>query len=121
MWGRSKRSAKSKGHLFYGPKYVDEARREWIRQQDCHVMGVPTGAVYLQAGRYVRTIAVVVAHVKSRGSSGRDKGNMIPLDAKLHDEQGVIGWPAFCRKYGIEDRRAVAAEYERRYQAEQQS
>ena len=49
---------------------------------------------------------IVSAHVKSRGAGG-DRFDQAPLCWAHHDEQGVVGVPAFNRKYRI-DLRAKA-------------
>ena len=61
---------------------------------------------------------VVPAHYKSRGSGGVDKSNMMPMDRRIHDWQGVIGWRTLVRTLGLKPPREITAYYERRYQAE---
>ena len=107
------------GHMF--PKNVDEARREFIRAQPCAVTGARTGEWIRRESWMPETLpvgwraTVVCAHVKSRGSGGKDQGNMIPLDSRLHDWQGQIGWPAFQRRNCWQSRFEIAAEFERWY------
>ena len=107
-----KYNAKRKGHLF--PRGVDEARRAWIRRQPCHVLGLRTGA-HVEWEGHLYHVCVVPAHVKSRGSSGIDRGNMIPLASFLHDWQGQIGWSAFEKRAMKVPRKQVALAYEARY------
>ena len=113
------RNAKRKGHAF--PKNVDEARREFIRAQPCAVTGRVTGEWIKREDWMAQTLPkwwkcfVVPAHVKSRGSGGKDQGNMIPLDSRIHDWQGQLGWPAFQRRISWMSRFEVAATFERRY------
>ena len=112
-------NAKRGGNAF--PKNVDEARREFIRAQPCAVTGLFTGEWITREAWMAQTLPkwwkcrVVPAHVKSRGSGGKDQGNMIPLDSRLHDWQGQIGWPAFQRRNSWQSRFEIAAEFERRY------
>jgi len=113
------RTQKSGGHLFAGN--VDEARREFIRKQPCAVTGARTGEWIRRESWMPETLpvgwraTVVCAHIKSRGASGKDQGNMIPLDSRLHDWQGQIGWLAFQRRNCWQSRFEIAAEFERRY------
>jgi hypothetical protein len=110
---------KRQGHLF--PKNVDEARRDFIRRQACAVTGRVTGEWVPREPWMPKTLPemwrcfVVCAHVKSRGSGGADKANMIPLDSRIHDWQGLIGWKALVKKLKLEAPAEIAAEYERRY------
>lgn len=91
--GRSKRSAKSWGHLF--PKAGhDPAYRAFARSLGCRLLLVVGGLRHRCWGR------MVFAHVKSRGSGAGDKGNGVPLCEGAHDEQGR-GTKSFERKYGI--------------------
>lgn len=103
------------------PKNVDEARRDFIRQQACAATGRVTGEWIKRESWMPMTFPkwwrchVVVAHVKSRGSGGVDRANMIPLDSWIHDWQGLIGWKALVKKLKLEAPAEIAAEYERRY------
>jgi hypothetical protein len=112
-------NARRGGHAF--PRNVDEARRDFIRAQPCAVTGRFTGEWIKRERWMAQTLPVawkcfvVVAHVKSRGSGGKDQGNMIPLDSRLHDWQGQIGWPTFQRRNNWQSRFEIAAEFERRY------
>lgn len=112
-------SKRRKGHAF--PKNVDEARRDFIRAQPCSTTGRLTGEWITREEWMAQTLPkwwrchVVVAHVKSRGSGGKDRGNMIPLDSRIHDWQGQIGWPAFERRQSWKSRFEIAATFERRY------
>jgi hypothetical protein len=119
-------NAKRKGHAF--PKNVDEARRDFIRARPCLATGKRTGQlVYFDPTWMPRTwlkaspwrCYVVCAHVKSRGSGGKDVANMVPLDSRIHDWQGVIGWPEFERRLRLIPRAEIAARYEKGYQLEQ--
>lgn len=117
----SVRSKKSGGHLFY--KTVDEDRRAFIQGCRCAVTGAATGEWIRRESWMPKTLPVgwvcfvVCAHVKARGAAGPDVGNMIPLDSRMHEWQGQIGWPAFERRLKLEPRQDIAAEYERRYLA----
>ena|SRR5258706_4173656 len=113
------RNAKRGGHMF--PKNVDEARRDFIRAQPCAVTGRITGEWIKREDWMAQTLPkwwkchVVPAHVKSRGSGGKDQGNMIPLDSRIHDWQGQIGWPALQRRVSWMSRFEIAATFEQRY------
>lgn len=87
---RSKRSAKSGGHLF--PNGVDQARRAFVRTFPC--------APCLAAGlrQQTRTLA---CHLKSRGASGVDAGNLWPGCNAHHQEQHVTGIVTFQKRYRI--------------------
>lgn len=112
-------SKRRKGHMF--PGNVDEARREFIRAQPCAVTGRMTGEWIKREDWMAQTLPkwwkchVVPAHVKSRGSGGKDQGNMIPLDSRIHDWQGQISWPAFQRRVSWMSRFEIAATFEQRY------
>lgn len=113
MRGKSKRSAHSKGHLF--PKNVDQKRRAFIRTFPCEIALAPG---FNGGGAQIDTHfchgAVECAHIKSRGSGGLDAGNMIPLCHAAADQQGLIGWRTFERRWRI-DARKRAASYESYY------
>lgn len=110
-WGPSKRSAKSKGHLFPAP--VDEARRQYIRGLSC-ILSLHKDA----DNRPHRCDSIVLAcHVKSRGSGGKDAGNMFPGCNAVNQEHGRIGTIGFERKHGVA-LSVVAARLERVYVSE---
>lgn len=122
---RGKRTRKSGGHLFAGN--VDKSRRAWISEQACLATGKRTGQlVYFDPTWMPRTwlkaspwrCYVVCAHVKSRGSGGPDVANMVPLDSRIHDWQGAIGWPEFEKRLQLLPRAEIAALYEKGYRAE---
>jgi len=109
--GKSKRAQKSGGHLF--PANVDKAFRAWVREQPCVVTGYATGGWSAILGRAVR---VVCAHLKSRGSGGKDAENIVPLDWQLHDELGQRGRSEFELRYRVSLPHAAAiiwARYQR--------
>jgi hypothetical protein len=114
-------SKRRKGHMF--PGHVDEARRAFIRSQRCAITGAATGEPIFYESWMPKPWRimcpwksyVVCAHVKSRGSGGVDQSNMVPLDARIHDWQGVIGWRALVKKLKLDAPAEIAAEYERRY------
>ena len=55
-------------------------------------------------------------HVKSRGSGGKDEGNVIPMCRSHHVEQHSKGWRYMESVYGIEPL-AVAEQVEEKWQA----
>jgi hypothetical protein len=122
--GRSKRAAKSGGHLF--PRNVSLSRRAFIRRERCIATGRKSGEVVtaqpwmspaLQAlCPYIAR--VVAAHVKpGRGAAGPDVGNMVPLEWMLHDWMGQIGQPAFVQRLRLMPLGELAQHFEQRYQA----
>lgn len=103
---RGKRTKKSGGHLF--PNSVDEARRAFVRTFPC--------APCLAAGltQQTRTLA---CHLKSRGASGVDAGNLWPGCNAHHQEQHVTGIVTFQKRYRINLAR-IAERVEYQYQRE---
>lgn len=71
------------------PPVVDEAFREWIRNQPC----VALGAACLGP--------VDACHVKSRGAGGADPKNLFSACRKHHAEQHTLGIKSFGAKYGF--------------------
>jgi len=88
------------GHMF--PKNVDEERREYIRGLPC----VLSGRWYRPTARAIQRThvcigAVRACHLKSRGSGGKDAGNMWPGCDGAHEQQHHLGVPAFEAKWNI--------------------
>lgn len=120
---RGQRAKRSGGHLF--EKLVSQPRRSWIRQQACVALGVKAGDVvtvkpWMPAS--LRALCpyrarIVVAHVKSRGAGGSDAGNVVPLEAMLHELQGQWGWKTFCKRLSLMPAVELAALVEDRYLA----
>jgi len=76
---------------------VNEAFREWIREQPCCIPGCLS-----------RWKNVECAHVKSRGAGGVDEGNAVPMCAGHHRYQHLIGIKAFQERMHV-DLAAIAA------------
>lgn len=95
-------------------KYLD-----WLKTQVCAV----TWAIFSRGERISYSYEVIIdpAHgpVNGIGSKGSDDG-AIPMTRAFHEEQTLIGWPKFEKKYGI-DRAAIAAEHYARFKGEMQS
>jgi hypothetical protein len=83
---------KRQGHAF--PKNVDESYRQWIRLLPCLLRG-RTGCPVGDWG------VIDAAHVKTRGSGGKDRANLVPLCHYHHMEQHDLGIPSFERKYEV--------------------
>jgi len=119
--GRSKRSRKSKGQLF--PKLVDEQYRSWIRRQPCLLIGRVPWEVRIapMPGDFAHGCWGIVqpAHVRNRGAAGPDHGNIVPLCAGAHDEQGRAK-KTFEARWGV-DLEAEAIKLFGRYKREQVS
>ncbi len=120
-----KYNAKRKGHAF--PKNVDRDRRDWMHEQACVATGKRTGQwIHYDPTWMPRTWSrlapwrcyVVCAHLKSRGSGGKDVANMMPLDSRVHDWQGAIGWPEFEHRVGLIPREEIAQNYDAAYRTE---
>jgi hypothetical protein len=106
------RTKRTGGNLF--PDGVDEARREFIRSLPCILTD---RCCYAKGGIPLAHICVgprQACHVKSRGSGGVDKANMYPGCSAAHDQQGIIGIPAFNKMWGL-DLKFMAEEYEQIY------
>jgi hypothetical protein len=89
---------------------VDRDLREWIKTLPC-VIGVKLGTFrHCSRGRDPH-------HVKSRGSSGPDHGNLVPLCRTHHDEHDYMGCESFPAFYGV-DLKAIAQDLYSRYQQE---
>src|SRR5262245_25234872 len=111
------RTKKSGGHLF--PKLVDETFRDWIRTKPCVLRGRMRSTHWTAFGLVTKNAVVVThecvgrvraCHVKSRGSSGPDAGNLYPGCDAAHDEQGRIGLTSFERRWNL-NLREIAANY----------
>ena len=109
------RNAKRGGHMF--PKNVDEGLRDWIRGLRCILDGwgvkvwtrPGTGTTHMCWG------SSQVCHIKSRGTGGPDRNNVVPMCAYAHDEQHRIGIPAFEKRWGVnlkEVAHALTAQYD---------
>ena len=88
------------GHMF--PKNVSEERREHIRGLPCVLSGRWSRATPHAIQRTHVCIGTVRAcHLKSRGSGGKDAGNMWPGCDGAHEQQHRLGIPAFEAKWNI--------------------
>ena len=120
---KGQRAQRTKGHLF--DKMVSTGRRSWIRRQACIATGAHTGDLIgwrPWMPESWKSLApwrakIVVAHVRSRGAAGADEGNVVPLDAWLHDWQGQVGWREFAKRLRLADPKEIAATIEEQYQA----
>lgn len=99
------------------PPIRDDAFREWIRAQPCHLGDRDP----CECGGYQRVsnrhLATECSHIKSRGAGGGDPANIVPQCGTHHKELHRIGRKTFERRYGV----ALAVEaddYWERYQAE---
>lgn len=89
---------KSKGGSRF-PKRRNKPYRDWIKGHDCAVRthGVRQSDCGTRPNRY----KIEAAHVETKNSGGYDRGNLLPLCPKHHDEQeGHIG--EFQDKYGMD-------------------
>lgn len=100
------------GHAF--PKNVDEAYRAWIRTLPCLLANRP---LYLGSFTHVCWGAVQVCHVKTRGSGGADRNNVVPMCAGAHDQQGVLGIRDFEKHWRV-DLKTIARQLTEIYEAE---
>ena len=120
---KSKRSAKSDGHLF--PKNVSLSRRAFIRRERCIATGKRTGEWVTAEPWMPETLKalcpykarIVAAHVDARGPGHPDEANMVPLEWMLHQWQHQIGWRSFQGRLGLMSVKEIAARFETRYQA----
>ena len=92
-------------------KHRDYEYQTWIRRQACIAwLQVPAvGYGPQHEGR------MHCAHVRSRGAGGDDHGNCVPLCARHHNEQHLIGVHSFELRYGL-DLKAEAEKLWRAYQ-----
>lgn len=79
-------------------KVEDRAYRDWIRMLPCLVFEKVPGASC--SFWSVSRPGVEVAHVRTRGAGGADRGNLVPLCPKHHDEQEG-DTAGFERTYGL--------------------
>jgi hypothetical protein len=94
------------------PKNVDEARRDFIRSKPC-VLQFELRAPAYQSGFHHShdcTSPTRACHLKSRGSGGKDAGNMWPGCDAAHAEQHRLGIPVFNQRWHVN----LAAECARR-------
>ncbi len=104
------RNAERGGHAF--PKNVDTLYREWIRALPCILSGKMCAH-----GQHLCWGTVQVCHVKNRGAGGPDRQNCVPMCASAHDQQHVIGIPAFNKLWEL-DLAFLARRYTEQYEAE---
>lgn len=69
------------------PKRRDPAFIAWIKMQPCTVTRVLTGWYIIGSGQLTEIARIEAAHLKTRGSGGYDRGNVVPLHWRLHREQ----------------------------------
>jgi 5-methylcytosine-specific restriction endonuclease McrA len=60
----------------------------WVRLRSCLVCGRPP--------------VNQAAHVKTRGSGGKDLDNVVPLCYRCHSEQHTIGIKTFQKRHGLD-------------------
>ena len=64
---------------------------------------------------------VEAAHVKGRGAGGVDAGNMMPLDATVHQWAHQIGPTEFRRRLRLAPLAEIAEAFEDRFQAKRRA
>lgn len=60
--------------------------------------------------------SIQVAHVRSRGAAGADRGNVVPLCLGAHHEQHTLGTKSFEARWGIDlkaEAHRLLTEYEK--------
>jgi len=107
---KGKRTKKSGGQLF--PKRHDPAYRAWVRTQHCVVHGrVLTNAGLQQLRAFFSPEVrywhgcegpIEGCHVKSRGAGGSDRGNMVAMCHRAHQEQHACGIKSFQARWGVD-------------------
>ena len=97
------------------PKRRNKPYRDWIKGQNC---AVATYAVRKSdCGTRPNRYRIEAAHVETKGSGGYDRGNLLPLCPKHHDEQeGHID--EFQEQYGM-NLPELAKEFDQQYDAEE--
>ena len=68
--------------------WISEEIIRWLRGIGCILCGHLNGSIHIH-------------HVKTRGSGGEDKLNVVPLCAIHHAEIHTIGRNTFDKKYGV--------------------
>jgi hypothetical protein len=91
------------------PKLVNEAFREYVREQPCILVGHPWG--------HNCWGSVQCCHVKARGAGGADVGNCVPMCASAHALQHVFGMKSFQKTFKL-DLPVLAAELGDRWRAD---
>jgi hypothetical protein len=91
----------------------------WIRTQPCILIGHDWWEH--SRGEYHGTsnceITVKEAcHVRSRGAAGGDHGNVVPMCARMHDQQYILGIRFFQARWKV-DLKVEAQRLWERYQA----
>jgi len=94
------------------------AKGEWIRKQRCCLTGRFTGQWVKDRELGLVQVVVVAAHFPSRGAGGRSE-QLIPLADHLHKFAHQHSDRALERRFEI-DTRALARDYEERWQVVQQ-
>lgn len=88
------------------PKVQDRAYLDWIKTRPCLVIASGRECrgtrCCFQVGRRIEP-----AHVKTRGSGGADRGNVVPLCPQHHDEQEG-DTEGFEKVYGVSLKLAAA-------------
>ena len=106
---RVKRKNKRRGgHRF--PKTVDESYRRWIRERPCLLRL----AVNKQLGVFECYGEVEPDHVKTRGTGGPDRRNMVPLCQTHHRLRHDMGRRSFEKWYEV-DLAAKALDFDEWY------
>lgn len=110
------KNAKRKGHRF--PKPVCEPLREFVRSLPCVL--ARRGAwrpALIWSSRFACEGRTECAHLKSRGSGGADRENMIPLCTRHHAMQHATGAKSFAADLAVDLvdlARRFTAEFDRR-------
>lgn len=92
------RNAKRQGHMF--PKAVSQERRAFIRSLPCVLAFEPSAPGHHHS--HDCTSHTRCCHLKSRGSGGKDEGNMWPGCDAAHAEQHRLGAPDFAIKWRVD-------------------
>lgn len=120
---KGQRAKRTGGHAF--PALVSKSRRAFIKRQRCIATGVRTGDWVIAKDWMPGTLKslcpykalIVPAHIKSRGSSGPDVANMVPLEFQLHNLLGTKGEGWLVKACRLMPLKEVAADFEERFLA----
>jgi hypothetical protein len=85
-------------------KHRDMKYQAWIREQPCVVMAIHVGLIEC-------------CHVKTRGTGGADRRNVVSMCSMHHRIQHSIGILAFQKTYGV-DLTAEALRLDAEYEAQ---
>lgn len=77
------------------------------------ITGLQTGQVWEDARGRRRFARIHACHIVSQGAGGYDRGNSVPMQGWLHQEQHRIGIESFQAKYRIDlTEHALLLQYE---------